>query len=61
MSTYETFVFFVAGLALFVLLLAIIGIGGLLTVLTTSVALVGYYPCKAFDWLDRKIFKKGNK
>lgn len=49
MSTYETFVFFVVGLALFILLLAIIGIGGLLTVTSVSIAMISYYPIR---WID---------
>ena len=60
MSTYETFVFFVVGLALFILLLTIIGIGGLLTVTTVSIAMINYYPIRWIDWLVSKV-KKGIK
>ena len=59
MNTYETFVLAVAGFSLFVLLVVIIGVGGLLTIATASIALIGYYPCKLFEWLDSKLFKKG--
>ena len=61
MTNYETFVLTVGYIAFILFMLAVIGIGGVLTVIAAGLALIGYYPCKVFDWLDRKIFKKGNK
>lgn len=61
LTNYETFVLTVGYIAFILFILAVIGIGGVLTVITAGIALAGYYPFKAFDWLDRKIFKKGNK
>jgi len=61
LTNYETFVLAVGYIAFILFILAVIGIGGVLTIIATGIALIGYYPCKAFDWLDRKIFKKGNK
>ena len=61
MTNYEAFVLIVGCVAFILFILAVIGIGGVLTVIAAGVCLVGYYPFKAFDWLDSKIFKKGNK
>ena len=61
MTNCETFVLTVGYIAFILLILAVIGIGGVLTVIAAGIALTGYYPCKEFDWLDSKIFKKGNK
>ena len=45
--------------------LAVIGIGGVLTIIAAGICLVAYYPDKLYDvtsaWVDSKIFKKGNK
>ncbi len=61
LTNYETFVLTIGYIAVSCLPLAVIGIGGGLTVISTTVCLVGYYPIKLFGWLDGKIFKKGNK
>ena len=61
MTNYEAFVLTVGYIAFILFILAVIGIGGVLTVIAAGIALVGYYPFKAFDWLDHKLFKKGNK
>lgn len=60
-TNYETFVLAVGYITFILFILAVIGIGGVLTIIAAGVALAGYYPFKAFDWLDSKIFKKGNK
>ena len=61
LTNYETFVLTIGYIAFILFVLAVIGIGGVLTIISAAVCLVGYYPFKAFDWLDSKIFKKGNK
>ena len=61
MTTYETFVLTIRYIAFILFILAAIGIGGVLTVISTTVCLVEYYPIKLFGWLDGKLFKKGNK
>lgn len=60
-TNYEAFVLTVGYIAFILFLLVVIGIGGVLTIIAAGIALIAYYPCKAFDWLDSKIFKKGNK
>ena len=59
MTNYETFVLAIGYIAFILFLLAVIGIGGVLTVVSAAVCLVGYYPFKLFGWLDGKLFKKG--
>ena len=61
MTNYEAFVLTIGYITFISFILAVIGIGGVLTVISTAVCLVGYYPIKLFGWLDGKIFKKGNK
>ena len=61
MTNYETFVLAIGYIAFILFMLAVIGVGGVLTVISAAVCLVGYYPFKLFGWLDSKIFKKGNK
>ena len=61
LTNYETFVLAVGYIASILFILAVIGIGGVLTVIAAGIALVGYYPFKAFDCLYHKLFKKGNK
>ena len=61
MTNYETFVLTIGYIAFILFILAVIGIGGVLTVVSAAVCLVGYYPIKMIDWLDGKLFKKGNK
>ena len=61
MTNYETFVRTIGYIAFILFILAMIGIGGVLTILSTAMCLVGYYPIKLFGWLDGKLFKKGNK
>ena len=61
LTNYETFVLTVGYIAFILFMLAVISVGGVLTVIAVGLALVGYYPCKAFDWLSSKIFNKGNK
>lgn len=60
-TNYEAFVLTVGYITFILFILAVVGIGGVLTIIAAGIALVGYYPFKAFDWLDRKLFKKGNK
>ena len=61
MTDYETFVPAIGYTTLILFILAVIGVGGVLTVISAAVCLVEYYPIKLFGWLDGKIFKKGNK
>ena len=61
MTNYETFVLTIGYIAFILFILAMIGIGGVLTVISAAVYLVEYYPIKLFGWLDGKLFKKGNK
>ena len=61
MTNYETFILTIGYIAFILFILAVIGIGGVLTVITAGIALVGYYPIKASDWVLSKVFKKGNK
>ena len=61
MTNYETFVLTIGYIAFILFLLAVIGIGGVLTVISAAVCLVGYYPIKFSDWVLSKVFKKGNK
>lgn len=60
MTNYETFVLTIGYIAFILFMLAVIGIGGVLTVISAAVCLVGYYPIKVSDWVVSK-FKKGNK
>ena len=60
MTNYETFVLTIRYIAFILSLLAVIGIGGVLTVIAAGIALVGYYPIQFSDWVISK-FKKGNK
>ena len=61
MTNYETLVLTIRYIAFILFILAMIGIGGVLTVIAAGIALVGYYPFKLFGWLDGNLFKKGNK
>ena len=60
LTNYETFVLTIGYIAFILFLLAVIGIGGVLTVIAAGIALVGYYPINLSDWVVSK-FKKGNK
>ena len=60
MTTYETFVLTTGYIAFILFFLAVIGVGGVLTVIASGIALVGYYPIKLSDLVLGK-FKKGNK
>ena len=61
LTNYETFVLAIGYIAFILFILAMIGIGGVLTVISAAVCLVGYYPIKLFGWLDGNLFKKGIK
>ena len=61
MTNRETFVLTIGYIAFILFILAMIGIGGVLTIISAAVCLVGYYPIKLFGWLDGNLFKKGNK
>ena len=49
LTTYETFVLTIGYIAFILFILAAIGIGGVLTVISTAVCLVEYYPIKLSD------------
>ena len=59
MTNYETFVLTIGYIAFILFILAMIGIGGVLTIISAAVCLVDY-PIKFSDWVVSK-FKKGNK
>ena len=56
LTNYETFVLTIGYIAFILFMLAVIGIGGVLTVIAAGIALVGYYPVKLFGWLGGKLF-----
>ena len=60
LTNRETFVLTIGYIAFILFILAMIGVGGVLTVISAAVCLVGYYPIKVSDWVLSK-FKKGNK
>ena len=55
MTNYETFVLTIGYIAFILFMLAVIGIGGVLTVISAAVCLVGYYPIKFNDWVRSKV------
>ena len=55
MTNYETFVLTIRYAAFILFILAVIGIGGVLTVISAAVCLVGYYPIKLSDWVPSKV------
>ena len=55
MTNYETFVLTIRYIAFILFILAAIGIGGVLTVISTAVYLVEYYPIKMSDWMLSKV------
>ena len=57
MTNYETFVLTIRYIAFILFILAVIGIGGALTVIAAGIALVGYYPIKMSDWALSKARK----
>ena len=61
MTNSETFVLTIGYVAFILFIFAVIGIGGVLTVIAAGIALVWYYPFKMSDWVLSKVFKKGNK
>ena len=61
MTNYETFVLTIGYIAFILFILAVGYGGGVLTIIAAGIALVGHYPFCLWGWLDRKIFKKGNK
>ena len=60
LTHYETVVLTIGYTAFILFMLAVIGIGGVLTIVSVAVRLVVYYPIKMSDWVIGK-FKKGNK
>ena len=57
MTHYETFVLTIGYIAFILFFLAVIGIGGVLTIIAAGIALVGYYPIKVSDWALSKVRK----
>ena len=55
MTHCETFVLAIGYIAFILFILAMIGIGGVLTVISAAVYLVGYYPIKVNDWVLSKV------
>lgn len=62
MTNYETFAFTVGYIAFILFALAVIGIGGILTLISLGVCLVSYYPIKFYtvgkNWVDDKFRKE---
>ena len=48
MTNYETFVLTIGYIAFILFIPAVIGVGGVLTVISAAGCLVGYYPIKLF-------------
>ena len=59
MTNYETLVLTIGYIAFILFMLAVIGIGGVLTIISAAACLVEYYPIRVFDWLLNKM--KGKK
>ena len=57
MNNYETFVLTIGYIAFILFMLAVLGIGGVLTIIAAGIALVGYYPFKFSDWALSKVRK----
>lgn len=55
LTNYETFVLTIGYIAFILFLLAVIGIGGVLTIIAAGIALVGCYPFKLSDWVLSKV------
>ena len=55
MTNYETFVLTIIYIAFILFILAMIGIGGVLTIISAAVCLVEYYPIKFSDWALSKV------
>ena len=49
MTNYETFILTIGYIAVILFILAVIGVGGVLTVIAAGIALVEYYPIKFSD------------
>ena len=55
MTNYETFVLTIRYIAFILFILAMIGIGGVLTVISAAVCLVEYYPIQLSDLALSKV------
>jgi hypothetical protein len=55
LTNYETFVLTIGYIAFILSILAVIGIGGVLTVISAAVCLVVHYPIKLSDWVLSKV------
>lgn len=55
MTNYETIVLTIGYVAFILFMLTVIDIGGVLTVISVAVCLVGYYPIKLSDWVLSKV------
>ena len=55
LTNYETFVLTIGYIAFILFILAVIDIGGVLTIISAAVCLVGYYPIKLSDWVLSKV------
>lgn len=53
LTNYETFVLTIIYIAFILFILTVIG--GVLTVISAAVCLVGYYPIKFSDWVLSKV------
>lgn len=54
MILYEHFMFAVGYVALIMLLVVVLGVGGLLLLMTVSIALITYYPIMLIQYLVNK-------
>ena len=57
MTNYETSVLTIGYITFILFILAVIGIGGFLTIIAAGICLVGYYPIMGIDWVLSKIRK----
>ena len=55
MTNYETFVPAIGHITFILFILAVIGVGGVLTIIAAGIALVGHYPIKLSDLALSKV------
>jgi len=57
MNSYRAFIVVIGYLAFVLFLLAVISIGGVLSIAAAGIALVGYYPFRVWEWVLSKFTK----
>lgn len=61
LTSCEKFVQMVVYIAFILFALMMIGIGGLLTIIATGIALVGYYPIRGWNWMLSTLLNTSTK